>query len=377
MGYADDGSTKSSKQVITNGFWDNWFVSANLTGKSFYSDEEVTELKSKLSGNPFNSFRTSLGFSASIGKWFNQDLGLRTKFTGLWGKNVISDNSSTNAIKYWNIQEQVLFNIHNLLFGYKDNRLWNLIPYAGVGVLRNCSDNQYAHGLSVGLMNTWSLTKRIDFNFDCGFFISDDDTDDEYTKESIDYALSLSSSDRAYYVEAGLIFHLGKNKWKKVSEYETALSDYRSQIDELNNSLIIAQNENEKLKDTLSNIPQKVEQKIVVKKEFITAPVSVFFNIGSHEIASVKELQNVNELVKVAKDNNARISIEGYADSKTGSAEYNKKLSLKRAQTIADEIKKMGFDANMINIVEKGGVDDWAPNTLNRRVIVTIKREEK
>ena len=89
LGYADDGSTKSSKQVITNGFWDNWFVSANLTGKSFYSDEEVTELKSKLSGNPFNSFRTSLGFSASIGKWFNQDLGLRTQFTGLWGNNVI------------------------------------------------------------------------------------------------------------------------------------------------------------------------------------------------------------------------------------------------------------------------------------------------
>ena len=175
--YADGETTKTSKQVVTNGFWDNWFVSINMAGKSFYSDEE--ELKSELSSNPFKSFRTNFGFSTSVGKWFSQDIGLRTKFTGLWGKNVISDNSNTNAIIYWNLQEQVLFNIHNLLLGYKENRVWNLIPYAGVGVMRNCSDNQYAHGLSVGLVNTWSLSKCLDLNLDCGFFISDDDIDDK------------------------------------------------------------------------------------------------------------------------------------------------------------------------------------------------------
>ena len=60
-----------------------------------------------------------------------------------------------------------------------------MIPYAGVGVMRNCSDNQYAHGLSAGLVNTWSLSKCLDLNLDCGFFISDDDIDDKYNKKTL------------------------------------------------------------------------------------------------------------------------------------------------------------------------------------------------
>ena len=321
--YADGETTKTSKQVVTNGFWDNWFVSINMAGKSFYSDEE--ELKSELSSNPFKSFRTNFGFSTSVGKWFSQDIGLRTKFTGLWGKNVISDNSNTNAIIYWNLQEQVLFNIHNLLLGYKENRVWNLIPYAGVGVMRNCSDNQYAHGLSVGLVNTWSLSKCLDLNLDCGFFISDDDIDDK--KDNIDYALSFSSADRAYYVELGIVYHLGRNKWKKAAEYEAALLNYQNQINSLNNNIAVLESEKSKLQNDINELANKSIPEPIIKKELIAAPVSVFFSIGSYEVASKKDLQNVEELVKIAINHNAKLIVEGYADSQTGPAESNQILT--------------------------------------------------
>ena len=201
-------------QVFTNGFWNNWFLSANITGKSFYSDEE-NDITPKISGNPFKSFRTNIGISLSVGKWFTPGIGLRTKVSGFWGKNVLSDDAGSNAIKYWNIQEQILFNLNNLIKGYNEKRLWNISPYAGVGLLRNCSDNEFAHGASVGVINTWKLNRRLDLNVDLGFYISDDDIDGAARTNTDEYAISLSSADRAYYAEIGITYNLGRKTWKK------------------------------------------------------------------------------------------------------------------------------------------------------------------
>ena len=42
----------------------------------------------------------------------------------------------------------------------------------------------------------------------------------------------------------------------------------------------------------------------------------------------------MKEMAEYAKSNNAKIVVTGYADSKTGTAEYNKKLSEKRAEAV-------------------------------------------
>ena len=151
-GYANNRDSYNSKyRVVTNNFFDNWFATFNMTGKSFYSDEE-NNLPSDVSKGLFEGYRTNIGLSLSLGKWFSQDIGLRTKLSGFWGKNVISDNASTNAIKYWNLQEQILLNLSNIIWGYDENRRLNIIPYGGVGVLRNCTDTEEAHGVSVGVV---------------------------------------------------------------------------------------------------------------------------------------------------------------------------------------------------------------------------------
>ncbi len=108
-------------------------------------------------------------------------------------------------------------------------------------------------------------------------------------------------------------------------------------------------------------------------KEVVAAPVSVFFNIGKSKIASRKDMQNVKDLVSVAKDNNAKIVVTGYADSKTGSAEFNKNLSQKRADVVANELVKMGVSRDNIETVAAGGVNTLSPVSYNRRATVTIK----
>ena len=112
-GMAQDELTEKYS-VATNSFWSNWFVQANVAGTAFYSSQE-RDLD--LSKSPLKDFRNNLGLSVAIGKWFTPGLGLRTKVNGIWGRTVDGDNAKDNASKYWQANEQVLFNLSNMLCG--------------------------------------------------------------------------------------------------------------------------------------------------------------------------------------------------------------------------------------------------------------------
>ena len=128
----------------------------------------------------------------------------------------------------------------------------------------------------------------------------------------------------------------------------------------------------ETLKNELAN--KKTEPVVKVEKEYVTTPVSVFFNLNKSAIASKKDLVNVKNLADYSKDNNAKLVVTGYADSATGPADYNRALSQKRAERVADELVKMGVKKENIQIVAKGGVDTLVPPSYNRRATVEIAK---
>ena len=72
----------------------------------------------------------------------------------------------------------------------------------------------------------------------------------------------------------------------------------------------------------------------------------------------------------MAKADNMKLRIVGYADNATGDAEYNQKLSLERAQTVADELVKLGVDKANLTVEGMGGVSTLDPASFNRRVII-------
>lgn len=376
-GMAQTGETPAMKySVATNSFWSNWFITADISGSSWYSNEEHADktIRGDKSGL-FESFRTNLGASVSIGKWFTPGLGLRTKVNGIWGRSVLTNDASKNAMKYWNAQEQVLFNLSNLFCGYNETRVWNLIPYVGVGIMRNCSLNEYGHGYSAGLMNTWRLSKHLAINLDLGFQLSDDDLDHvngpALTQHDA-YATSIPATDRYFTAEVGLTFNLGKSTWSKTPDVDAIKALSQSQIDALNAQLADEQAENARLKNLLANQP-KAETKTVTVKEVVATPVSVFFNLGKSQIASRKDLQNVQELANAAKDKGCKIVVTGYADSKTGNANLNQRLSEKRAEAVKKELVKMGVSESNIETVAAGGVDTLRPISYNRRATVELK----
>ncbi len=364
--------------VATNSFWQNWFVQVNASWNAFYSNEEKGADFAK---GPFKDFRSAPGFSVAVGKWFTPGLGLRTKFAAMNGRSVISENKDANDIKFWNLQEQALFNLSNMLCGYSDTRVWNFIPYAGVGITRNCSYNTYELASSLGLLNTWKLSKRVLLNLDLGFTMCGDDFEGRLgTKKYVDLGgkggePSPSNHDRWFTAELGLTFNLGRVGWDKTPDVDAIKALSQSQIDALNAQLNDANAENARLngrlREALAN--QKPAETPKAVREFVTTPVSVFFNLDKTNIASQKDLVNIEGVAKYAKENNTNLLVTGYADSATGKPDHNQWLSDERAKTVAEELVKMGVSRDKIETVGKGGVDELSPISFNRRATVQVK----
>lgn len=364
-GMAQEGTPEMKYSVATNSFWSNWFIQANVAGTAFYSSQENNL---NLSNSPLKGFRNNLGASVAIGKWFTPGLGLRTKVNGVWGRTVNGDDKKANASKYWQANEQVLFNLSNMLCGYNPNRVWNFIPYLGGGIGRNMTYNSYAMGLQAGLLNEFRLSRKFALNLDLSFGLHEPDFDGNGIANAS--SRSPKSKDRDLNLEIGLTYNLGKATWNKVPDVDAINALHQSQLDALNAQLADANAENDRLNNLIKN-HKCPEAKTVTMKEVAMAPVSVFFNIGKSKIASRKDLQNVKAMTEANKD--GKFVVTGYADSKTGSASYNQKLSQKRADAVANELVKMGVSRDNIEIVAKGGVADLTPISYNRRATVEIK----
>ncbi len=367
---AQDAVPTEKYSVSTNSFWSNWFVQANVVGTSFWGSQENSGVKfDKL----FKGYRTNLGFSVAVGKWFTPGLGLRTKFTGIWGRSVISEDKKINASKYWVLNEQVLFNLSNMICGYNENRVWNFIPYVGAGVGRNMSYNTYSMDLNAGILNTFRLSRKVAVNLDINYGLFDprfDGFNYHFAKKN-----SFKNMDRTINVEVGLTYNLGKATWNKTPDVEAIKALSQGQIDALNAQLADANAENARLNNLIKNhkCPETKAGGEKIVKEVVSAPVSVFFNLGKAKIASQKDLQNVQAIADAAKANNAKIVVTGYADSKTGNANINQSLSQKRAEAVADALVNMGVDRANIETSAAGGVDTLSPISFNRRATVELK----
>ena len=348
--------------VATNSFWSNWFIQAGADWQAWYSNEEHGL---GLARSPFKKFRSNPGASIAIGKWFTPGLGLRTKLQGIWGKTVTDEDNYGNHNSYWTLNEHVMFNLSNLIYGYNPNRVWNLIPFAGAGISRTMTHNLYAMQLSVGLQSSWRLNKHLNIYLEGGWNRLEGDVDGV---DKSNGQRGWDSHDNMFYAELGLNFNLGKATWNKVPDVDAIKALSQSQIDALQKQLDDANAENARLKNMLAN--QKNAGQSV--KEYVTTPVSVFFNINKTKIASQKDLVNVRALANYAKDNNSKLLVTGYADSATGTPAINQRLSEGRANTVAEELVKMGVSRDNISTSAKGGVDDLSPVSFNRRATVQV-----
>ena len=204
--------------VATNSFWSNWFIQTNLNWSSY------TIGTHGLFSAPFRKFPmgtdakeacqhgfTAPSFSLAVGKWFTPGLGLRTKANIGWMGKV----GSSDVPMLLSVNEHVLFNLHNLLGGYDESRVWNFIPYIGAGLAHtfktpNGVAKAGTYTFSAGLLNTFKISRKVALNLELGYM--------NYGTEMVGAAVGgIVPKHRLNQLslEVGATFNLGKGTWNK------------------------------------------------------------------------------------------------------------------------------------------------------------------
>ena len=356
-------SAQEQKKYFSESWKDNFFISvgAGIQGTP----------------NPDTKFGKSITplINVSVGKLITPVWGVRAQGYG-WSSKLVTDYpfaslngpEVTRKETYAGINVDGMVNLTNLFCGYNEDRVWNFIPFIGGGLGRSCTYNDYAVGFTLGILNEFWVNKRLAINFEVGWNRYESDI----CGMPAEMGSGIMNHPNHVYAEVGVTYNLGKRRWNKVPDVDAIKALSQSQIDALNAQLADEKAENERLKNELAN--KKAEPTVKVEKEYVTTPVSVFFNIDKDKIASKKDLVNVKNLADYSKDNNAKLVVTGYADSATGNADYNRDLSQRRAERVAEELVNMGVKRENIKIEAKGGVDTLVPPSYNRRATVEISK---
>ena len=355
-------------QVITNPFWSNWFFSIGGGAEATFGDND--------SAGSFGK-RISPTLNVSVGKWFTPGLGLRLQYSGLQARGFtydagadyvkgtqLKDGYYKQRFDYMNLHGDVMFNLNALFGGYNQHRVYEIIPYVGAGFTHNYSKpHREALSVNAGIINKFRISNAIDINLELSAMCVEDKFDGEVGGDhGYDGVLSAT---------VGLTYRFPARGFRRpmpqlISQIELAamqdkLAAMGAQNAQLKNALIQAQNQ---------PVAEVTETEVIVPDPDI-APRTVFFTIGSAEL-SPREIMNLSYLAEQMKQfPNATYTVNGYADSATGTPAFNKELSLKRAQAVKDAlVKNYGIAADRLNIEAGGGVDKFGQPILNRVVLV-------
>lgn len=355
-------------QVITNPFWSNWFFSIGGGAEATFGDNDKAGSFGK---------RISPTLNVSVGKWFTPGLGLRLQYSGLQARGFtydagadyvkgtqLKDGYYKQRFDYMNLHGDVMFNLNALFGGYNQHRVYEIIPYVGAGFTHNYSKpHREALSVNAGIINKFRISNAIDINLELSAMGVEDKFDGEVGGDhGYDGVLSAT---------VGLTYRFPARGFRRpmpqlISQIELAamqdkLAMMGAQNAQLKNALVQAENQ---------PVAEVTETEVIVPDPDI-APRTVFFTIGSAEL-SPREIMNLSYLAEQMKQfPNATYTVNGYADSATGTPAFNKELSLKRAQAVKNAlVNNYGIAADRLNIEAGGGVDKFGQPILNRVVLV-------
>ena len=363
--------TTSKYSVATNSFWSNWFIQAGVDANVVSSYGYGSLLK-----KDWHDGRT-YGFDFAVGKWFDPSIGVRLKlnwengafYHAFRNQDHVWETADPHKGGYANLMFDTEFNLSNIFCGYNESRVWNLIFFPRMGIIRNFGQNAYAPELGVGFESSWKVAKRVNIYADVAYMWVTNDFIPYYSKSKKAFRANNIAT-----IDLGVTYNIGKTGWSKavsLDDYEALSAEACAKLAALRAQLKAEQDENARLRAELAKwANHKCPE---VSGNVTTGSTSVFFDLNSAKINSKKDLINLEAVASAAKNTNATVVVRGSADSKTGSSAYNQKLSEARAQAVADELVSLGVNRSKIQVSGVGGVAEVEPFNLNRRAIVTLK----
>jgi outer membrane protein OmpA-like peptidoglycan-associated protein len=365
----------------TNRFGDNWFIGVGGGVNVFWSEG------SEVAVGP--------SIDANIGKWFTPSIGMRIGYQGISSK-VWADHSSVlgsvldaernkyqQKFGYMYVHGDFLWNISNAFSGYKETRFWNFVPYLHAGFFRSYgldgvdfADNEFAAG--GGLIHNLRLTDRLDLVVDMRATVVSGRVNGGsgvavLPTVTMGFAVDLGWPNfvRTSTV-VGAVAAADADRISSLESAAAALEVANSTLQDQNRSLA---SDNKKLSKEVNQLKNQPKYDPADFYKDMT-PAAVYFNIGQ-AVLPEKELQHLdfiakNIIAKADKQCKIYITLQGTADSNTGSKVRNQQLSEARGQYVYDLLTgKYGISKDRL-VVKSEIVNAKADPSLSRAVKISF-----
>jgi outer membrane protein OmpA-like peptidoglycan-associated protein len=342
---------------------DNLFISLGGGASMLFGDQ-----------NSDAGYRDRVNWAAglSIGKWYNPYLAYRLQlnggqlnnFSNLYGVTGLSNQD----FLYGNAHVDVMFDVTNFWAPYNEKKLVRLIPFVGVGYAIRpgktvdgfAFKRSESPSVNLGAQIPFRLSDRIDLFLEGEYSIYNE----QFNRTDMG-----QEQDRVFQALLGLNFKLGRTNFEVIEPMDyDLLNDLNSQINSL-------RAQNEELGKRPKSCPECPKVEPVVEHRESLKNV-IFFRLNSSVIDKNQE-GNIFNTVEYAKKHNLPIVVVGYADKKTGTADYNQGLSERRARAVAKRLSEQyGFPTEKISIEWKGDTQQpYEINNWNRVVIMDTNQK--
>lgn len=375
----EDANRDSLNNIVrgpyeTNRFGDNWFVGIG-GGVNLYTGDS----------RGYGSFGDKISPAVDVyfGKWITPAIGFRIGYSGInargWsnaqtsftGSEANADGMYREKFGMHYIHGDVMWNISDAFSGYKESRRWNFVPFVGTGLA--IADAQGGRDLelavSAGLLNIVRLTDALDLTVELRQMV---------VNPRFNHNTSSGSRfEGATSMTVGLAYNFGVNGFKRASKYTQADIDaYKAEIERLEAEKAVGEKSNEQLRKDNEALRNEVkdlrENPVTVTETVIPEQTFFFFNIDKAELDS-KNAANLAQYAELINSTDCNYLLTGTADKATGTAAYNQKLSMRRAENVKKIlVEKYGVDADRLIVNAEGDTNNrFGEPALNRTVIIT------
>ena len=356
------------KTVYSTNWRDNWFI-------QFGAGFNLPLVENTLP-NGDGSRQMTLAMNLGVGRWFSPYMGFR--FSALGGA-IHWENGDFSKAKYANLNLDFMWDMMNSVRGVNPHRVFSINPFVGLGGtytwdIHSRAANVYAYGqvkdqswtlpVSAGIQFRLRPSKYVDIFVEArGQFYGDN-----FNGTAGGWPVDIN-----FTTVGGLSINLGGVKYYETDPcaYVNYMQNLNDQVNSLRGQLAKTKNELAAANAQLPCPDPIVEVTEVAVMESYMPLATVRFTLNSAKISN-EQMVNVYNMAQWLNENqDATITICGYADDETGSPEYNMQLSERRAQAVYDAlVKTYGVDAGRLTIQAFGSkTQPYDTNNWNRIVI--------
>ena len=370
-----DGHVDSVRYLTTR--WRrNWFVSADATISWWQGSLRVPEAFS----NSFTKVYWNdphFGVHVNFGKWINHKTALRFSYDNtvissfiygrhprlehiqfLYGDDPVVAEADLHPNRVWTpvfylsagaaLTSNELFLTKNLI---------NFVNYSKPKDVTKVDGTNFELSLGAGLLNNFRISEHFDINLDIKWNFHRW-TLDSWAHEYPDGGPAFFDNnaenirpkrfDNMYSAALGLTYYF--SRIYDLPSFDTAIAD----------------------KGPCDTIVKIVT---IQTDEMVSYPFSIFFHRDSYELMSGRDLVNLAEIARVAKEYNYKIRLRGSCDSATATPSYNQTLSENRCRKIMSELLKMDIPEDQIILMPIGGIKELNPTEYDRRVVIELVKD--